>query len=198
MENNQLVLNADHTDFLAEIFNMGMGQSLAALSNITGKKYEISFNVPKIKLLSREEFHSWSEQFQRMAIIVQRYTGTLEGNAFFYLPSSAGKELARLLIGTEISAEQVEKLESDAIIEIGNIFINSSINCLSNFLGIELETSIPEMIFQDRIKSWINDKNEVIHLNAQFSIDHLQLKGEVAFMIDNDTLKKLIELLNKF
>lgn len=193
----KLVLNEDQTDMLAEIFNMGMGQSLGALSKITGQEHEITFSIPKIEVISRKDFFRKGEEVQRMALIIQKYTGDLKGNAIFYLPSSAGKELAKLIIGTDITSDQIERLESDAMIEIGNIFINSSISCLSNFLDLKIETKIPEMIFGDRLIALMEGDGDIIHLNAQFNIAHLQLQGDVAFVIDNDSIQKLTQRIDR-
>lgn len=191
----KLVLNEDQTDMLAEIFNMGMGQSLGALSKITGQEHEITFSIPKIEVISRSDFFRKGDEVQRMALIIQKYTGDLKGNAIFYLPSSAGKELAKLIIGTDITSDQIERLENDAMIEIGNIFINSSISCLSNFLDLKIETKIPEMIFGDRL-ILMEGEGDIIHLNAQFNIAHLQLQGDVAFVIDNDSIQKLTQRID--
>lgn len=193
----KLVLNEDQTDMLAEIFNMGMGQSLGALSKITGQEHEITFSIPKIEVISRKDFFRTGDGLQRMALIIQKYSGDLEGNAIFYLPSNAGKELAKLIIGTDITSDQIEKLESDAMIEIGNIFINSSVSCLSNFLDVKIETKIPEMIFQDKMLALMEGDGDIIHLNAQFNIAHLQLQGDIAFVIDNDSIQKLTQCIDR-
>lgn len=195
---NKLILSEDHTDMLAEIFNMGMGRSLGALSNITGKDHEITFSTPKVEVIGKDDFFIKVNEFKRMAMIAQDYKGEIRGTAIFYLPTAAGKELARLLIGTEISIDQIEKLESDALIEIGNIFINSSISCLANFLNISIETKVPEMIFPDRILSWLKGSDEIIHLNAKFNIAHLKLEGQVAFVLDNESIKKLIQIIDTY
>lgn len=197
METTKILFKEDHADILAEIFNMGMGQSLGAISKLTGKEHEIKFNVPKVELISKEEFSKHVKEISRMPVIVQKYSGELEGSAFFYLPSQAGKELARLMIGSDVSAEQIEKLESDALVEIGNIFINSSLSCLSNFLTIHVKTDIPQMVFADRIDNWMRRSSEIIYINTKFSIDHLNMSGQVSFILHDDSLKKLSDLMDK-
>lgn len=196
---NKLLLTDDHTDMLAEIFNMGMGHSLGALSKLTGREHEITFAVPKIQILSKEEFFKKVNEFPRMAMVIQEYSGEITGNALLYFPAHAGKELARLLIGSDIPLDQVEKIESDALTEIGNIFINSSISCLANFLGKEIETEIPELIFQDRLSLRMGRGEEgIIHLNAQFNVAHLKLEGEVAFSLFNESIQKFIHLIDAY
>lgn len=192
----KIVLSEVHSDMLAEIFNMGMGQSLGVLSNITGRGFEITFTLPRVELGSRADFLSRVNEFQRMALIVQEYYGEINGNAIFYLPSASGKELARLLIGTEITAEQVEKLESEAMVEIGNIFINSSISCLSSFLNVPIQTRLPEMMFPDRIASWMAGSDEILHLHAEFKVEHLSIAGNVAYVLDDASIRRLLEIID--
>ena len=195
MSNSAFTLNEDHRDMLGEIFNMGMGQSLGALSKFTGKDHEIIFELPRVRLIEKSEFTGHLSA-ERLSMVVQDYSGGIVGKAFFYFPVSAGRQLARLLIGSDIPLEQMEKVESDALLELGNIFINSSLECLSSFLGTSIKTHVPEFIYQSSLYPWAGEKNTIIHLSAGFNIKHLNLRGDVALILDDESLQKFISLID--
>lgn len=179
-------LSEDQIDVLAEIFNMGMGQSLNLISQISGKEHEILFNLPRVNLISLEDFISKLSTDKNIGIIKQDYNGTLCGQALMFYPELNGRELAKLLIGTDIPAEQVEKLEIDALLEVGNIFINSSLACLADFMEIEIKTQIPGIIYSETLQEkHLNNQDLIFELQAPFSIEHLEISGTIAFIIDN-------------
>jgi len=176
---------------------MGMGKSLNAISSLSGKEFEITFKLPNVNLLQRDEFLKKIKVESRFGLVLQGYSGQLEGKAFMYYPETSGKQLVKLLLGTDIPVEEVERLESDALIEIGNIFINSSISCLANFLETEIQTEIPQIIFQDKLDHSLLKENEyVIHLDAPFQIAHHDIEGVVGFILDNQSTKALLKAID--
>ena len=198
MEARTKKLTSDQVDMLAEVFNMGMGQSANAISALSGVEHEVFFGVPDVDLMSREEFLGLFCKDSYTGMIVQEYHGELEGKALMFYPELSGKELARVLIGSDLPADQIEVLESDALTEVGNIFINSSIACLGNFLDTDISTEIPQIVYNTNIVSdffWEDD--QIIHLNAPFEIEHLGIKGMVTFVVDNGTTKRLLEVIDK-
>lgn len=180
---------------LGEIFNMGMGQSLGALSKFTGKEHEITFELPRVRLIKKSEFKAQLSS-ERLSMVVQSYSGDIVGKAFFYFPVNAGRQLARLLIGSDIPLPQMEKVESDALLELGNIFINSSLGCLSGFLGANIKTHVPEFIYQTSLGPWLEEQNTIIHLSAGFNIKHLNLRGDVALILEDGSLPKFVSLID--
>lgn len=191
-------LSSDQVDILAEVFNMGMGQSANAISALSGVEHEVLFGVPDVDLLTREEFLALFSKDSYTGMIVQNYHGELEGKALMFYPELSGKELARVLIGSDLPADQIEILESDALTEVGNIFINSSLACLGNFLDTDISTEIPQIVYNTNLVSdFFWEDNEIIHLNAPFEIEHLGISGMITFIVDNGTTKRLLEVIDK-
>lgn len=198
MNEQKSTLQDLHKDILIEIFNMGMGQAALALSELCGKNYEVHFQIPQIGLVDKEVFFSSLESSSN-SMVIQPYHGDLNGKAIMFYPELAGKELARMLIGTDIPAEQIERLESDALMEVGNILINYSLASLANFIGKEIKTDLPQMADQHKIKKKLSHENQnIILLDSVFSIENLQVAGKMAFLLDNISLNDLIQKIDVY
>jgi len=186
-------------DMLAEIFNMGMGQAVNALANLSGKEYEVTFKIPTVDIIEKYEFYENICPHHNTGVIMQQYHGDLEGTAIMYYPELGGKELAKLLIGTDVPVDQMERLESDALTEVGNIFINSSLASLANFVKTEIKTCLPQIVFPDVLKKELdNSSGLVIQLNSTFEIEHLKIEGKLAFVLDNLSLKSLLDTIDNY
>lgn len=188
-----------HMDMLAEIFNMGMGQAVFALSHLSGKEHEVVFEIPTVDIQKKDAFVNSVKVGYGTGMIVQEYSGDLQGHALMYYPEIAGQQLAQLLIGTDVPPEQIERLESDALAEVGNIFINAAITCLSRFLSTEIKTEIPKVVFSDKILDELGkDTDDVLLLNSVFAIEHMKIEGRLAFVLDNVSLKHLLDEIDRY
>ena len=187
-----------HKDMLAEIFNMGMGQAVNAISQLSGKDHEVTFQIPTVEFISKKKLIENLESQKDIGMIVQRYHGSLEGRAIMYYPQISGKELARLLIGTDIPLEKIERLESDAFVEIGNIFINASLSSLAHFIGQEILTDLPQIVFSDLLSDEGNAEDYIIQLNSSFRVDEMEIDGKVAFLLEPDALETLLLAIDNY
>lgn len=82
-------------DMLGEFLNMGLGNAADALSIMTGGEVELS--IPKVEFVTPVELR---ERFTRLlgselSIVQQRFTGSLEGEAFLLFSSSMVLEFVR-------------------------------------------------------------------------------------------------------
>jgi chemotaxis protein CheC len=189
-----------HMDMLAEIFNMGMGQAVFAISHLSGKDHEVVFEIPSVEVVDKKEFINSTNITSGIGgMIVQSYHGQLEGCAVMFYPELGGKQLAKLLIGTDIPPEKIEQLESDALIEVGNIFINAAITCLSRFLSSEIKTDLPKVVYSDKLGLTLGeDTSELLLLNSSFTIEHMRIEGKLAFALDNISLQKLLKEIDRY
>lgn len=192
-------INDIHLDMLAEIFNMGMGQAVSAISKLSGEKHEVRFELPSVDIITKEEFLSSLSEKRDLGIIQQTYRGDFSGKSYMYYPSVSGREFAKLLIGTEMPSDQIEKLESDALVEIGNIFINASIVGLADFLNKEIKTDLPQLVFSNFIDLESEGRGDwVVRLNSSFIIDHLNIEGKIAFVLQNESIDLLLDAIDAY
>lgn len=184
-------LSDDQIDVLKEVFNLGMGSALKSLSQITGENNEILFEIPTIELVSLNDFLKNKIIDKQNVMVVQYYKGDISGESIMFFKNSKNCQLAQYLIDSNLPAEEVSILESDAFMEVGNIFINGAVRCLSNFLNLKVSTGLPRLkTFEEYVK--LKGEDDVsIYLESYFQLKHLKVDGYISFFISNDTIEKL-------
>jgi chemotaxis protein CheC len=192
-------LTEDQKDLLLEVFNMGMGQSLNALSQLAGKEFEITFKQPHLVIQTKREILDFIMKQKSSVIINQNYQGKINGSAVIIFPENSGMELVKLILGTDLPAEEMIKLEHDAILEIANIFINTALSSLANFVGDLIRTQLPKL-------SFISTKNlleqnptaPAIFIDTVFEIKQKNLSAKIILILDSESMETLITLLDQF
>lgn len=186
-----------HLDMLGEIFNMGMGKAISELSKVMGSENEIQFSVPNVQILNKEDFLKSAKNERFIGMILQGYSGDINGNAYIFYPMLTGSELINKLIGTDIPNDQVDKLESDFLTELGNIFINESIKSLSSFTGAKVATTLPQLVYYKVLKDKDKSKDDILFkISSPFSIKEKKVKGEISLLIDDDDVEQLLETID--
>lgn len=192
------LLSSDHIDILCEIFNIGNGKAAEVLSHLGDHLQEITFERPKLSLIKGADFKKRFDSQTNKYFVLQRYFGAVKGVAIMYYPGDEGQRLAALLIDESLPYEEVGELESDAVVEIGNIFINAALAALSDFIKIEIHTQIPELIYQNSIsEQLLENDSEAIEIEAKFNAGHLGIDGQIAFVLSNKNLEELIKVIDQ-
>jgi chemotaxis protein CheC len=192
-------LTEDQKDLLLEVFNMGMGQSLNALSQLAGKEFEITFKQPSLSIKTKREILDYIISQKTSVIINQNYQGKINGSAVIIFPENSGMELVKLILGTDLPADEMVKLEHDAILEIANIFINTALSSLANFVGDLIRTQLPKLSFLGT-KSLLeqNPESLVIFIDTIFEIKQNNLNAKIVLILDSESMETLVKLLDQF
>lgn len=182
-------------DALVEIFNQGVGQAAAAMSRIVGE--EVTMSVPMIAFQSRAEVaHTLgSAEGRRISAVAQHFDGAFSTEAFLMFPEEKSLEIVRLMVGQNLSLEELSEMEQEAMSEIGNIILNSCMGTFANAAGKELQGSLPtyltgtgDDILNMPGKEW---DGMVLTLKIDFNIERHQIHGYVAFLLDMPALHDL-------
>ncbi|MCK5877987.1 MAG: hypothetical protein KAG43_10150, partial [Candidatus Marithrix sp.] len=98
-----------------------------------------------------------------------------------------------------VSAEELLEFEADAITEIGNIVLNTCLATCNNVLTEELVTEIPTFIkgvateiFHKKLASI------VLFLHVKFTIQHENINGYVAFVLEVAAIEQLKINIDKY
>jgi len=196
-----LDLNEDQIDLLKEIFNVGMGKTLKVLAELAGKEHEVIFSLPKLEVIRLADLiKRVGGDDNNVSIIQQSYNGVINGKALMLYPDKSSLELANLIMGTSLPIDEISKLENDALAEIGNMLINASLSSFANFVDKEIKTDLPkvkagapEVIFPKEI---IND--QIIYLDATFTISNKELVGHLALLIDDDCYEQFLKVIDEY
>ncbi|HEY0835134.1 MAG TPA: chemotaxis protein CheC [Azospirillum sp.] len=135
-------LDEAEADAIAELFNIGMGQPAAALSDMLGE--EVHLSVPALSVSSRAHIAGevGAETDGRVCAVREAFTGPFAGEAMLIFPESGGMALVRRLIPGEGDTPGAD--EQDALTEIGNIILNGCLASFANLIEGEIEGGVPD------------------------------------------------------
>lgn len=195
-------LNELEVDALAEIFNIGVGQAAASLSQMTGDHIELS--VPAFSFVTRHQAAAelTKDAGQHICGVSQHFKGSFDADAILMFPENKSLEIVRLLVGGDIPIEELTAMEQEALSEIGNIILNALIGTLANVLGAEFSCGLPIYHF--------GTSGEILHANGKdadgmvlllhigLKLERYQIDGYVAFLLDVNSTQGLKASISHF
>jgi chemotaxis protein CheC len=189
-------------DALVELFNLGVGQAAAAMSQIVHE--EVTMSVPTILFQTRADCIRTlgASEGRRICAITQRYEGAFKTDAILMFPEEKSLEIVRLMVGQTLSMEELSEMEQEAMSEIGNIILNSCMGTLANIAGKELQGSLP--LYHVGTSGEILGRTGgqwdglVLTLKIDFSIERHQIHGYVAFLLDLTALHDLRQYIDNY
>ena len=138
-----LSLDADEADAIAELFNIGMGQSAAALSDMIGE--EVHLSVPALAVSSRTRIAQDldPDSAARVCAVHGAFSGPFTGEAMLIFPERGTLALVGRVVPVDPDADAPGEVEQDALTEIGNIILNGCLASLSNLVEGEVAGALP-------------------------------------------------------
>ena len=183
-------------DALLEIFNIGVGQAAAALSDIVNEK--VTMAVPSLSFLDRSGVAALLGVGDdvRTCGISQHFRGAFETSAVLMFPEHKSLELVRLMLGDSTPLAELSAMEQEALSEIGNILLNACIGALADIFEHELRGSMPryhaggsEEVLAAACAGAAD--THVLMLHIDFALERHQVDGYVAFILGMGALDKL-------
>ncbi len=188
--------------------NIAFGQATSDLADLID--IYVVLNVPRIKLVQSENLPDYIQEtikdFKTTSIVAQSYWGKLKGNALLIFPMGAGSDLIKMLdLGPEESGldDQLNILENEALIEVGNILIGACIGKLTEMLNDHTAYSPPRVINHDSSESGlfeniIKPNHSAITMNTVFSFEGRDIDGFLFLINDPETIHWLKKALHTF
>ncbi len=132
-------------DALREVANIGAGHAATALSQMTGARIDVS--VPHLQVTPLESVpETLGAKDAVIAAVLIHVLGDLTGRTLLVLPIDSARRLAEILLNRPLGAiTEFEELERSALMEVGNILSAAHMNALSDFLGMMLLPSVPQL-----------------------------------------------------
>jgi len=138
-------LTPTQLDALREVANIGAGHAATALSQMTGSRIMIS--VPQLKVVPVEALSvEISDPEEPVAAILMAMLGDLTGRTLLVFPKQTAFTLAGLLTRRPVVGDDLGALGESALKEAGNILSGAYLNALSEFLGMMLLNSPPDLV----------------------------------------------------
>ncbi|AMQ17808.1 chemotaxis protein CheC [Thermococcus peptonophilus] len=128
---------------LLETFNIGASRAADALSEMLG--HPVTIEVPHLEIISLKTLPEKVGEDVKVAV----YVGLgkeFSGHAFFIMDFDDATRLFDLMIMQEPgTTTEIDEIVKSAIMEMGNILISAYANALSEFLGLTIEQTPPEI-----------------------------------------------------
>ena len=197
---DDLELTELELDALTELVNLGVSRAAGNLAVMV--REEVLLTVPQVTLMSRSEaIKTLGERESRNLVAVhQTFEGAIVGRALLIFPEDNSLDLVRCLVGSELSNEEIIELEQEALVETGNVILNSCLATIANALQSNLKMSLPEVL-RGEGKRLFNlppppvAGSSVLFVYINFALRQRDIAGYIAMMMDMPSLTALQVLL---
>lgn len=193
-------LNTAELDALKEVGNIGAGNAATALSQILGKR--IDMTVPRARVLELTEVPDILGGTENLVVgVYLRIFGDLQGNIMFLLPIESAERLVTMLMG---SAEDgiAGEISQSAIMEVGNILASSYLNALSSFSNLTIIPSTPALAYDmagailSTVLIEISELSDyALLIETEFLEDQESIDGSFFMLPDLDSLHLLLRTM---
>ncbi len=181
-------------DAMQELSNMAINRAAGKLAELTGRS--IRLRVPRVGLLETEELRTFLRQRMGGTIpcINQSFTGSFSGTSMLIYPRDSAAQLASLVLNQRKNVAELSTLERSALIEIGNILINTFMGFIGEALELSLNLSIPQMavlsqesvetILMDRQTADAGEQTVAMMIDNEMSVEETHVSGHMIILVD--------------
>jgi chemotaxis protein CheC len=185
-------------DAVREVGNIGAGHAATALSQLIEKK--IMITVPKVLCLPLEKVvHLVGGPQSLIAGVTMHVLGDISAKIVLILPRKSALQMAGLLTKQDTEERQIlTMMEHSAIKEAGNILAGAYLNALTEFLGLLLLQSVPQLIFDmaeavvSELSKGFSTNMEVICIETEFMESDQVIQGYFFLMPDKVSLDVIL------
>jgi chemotaxis protein CheC len=192
-------------DALAELFNIGVGQAAAALSEIVNDTIELS--APEISICSVAEARTQllSGECKKVSAVMQQFSGPFDTQAMLVFPETHALEIVRLMINSaDLTPEEISEYEQEAMCEVGNIILNACMCALADSFCATIDGGLPMHRFESSealllapAGSSMTDK-VILFLKVSILIRKHAVNGQIIFLMSIESLDALFSLVDQY
>lgn len=201
-----LNLNSLQLDALKEIGNVGAGNAATALGQLLDKT--VMIGIPQVKFLSLDNLNTadlFKEPREINLAIYSKILGSLRGGTLVLFSKKDSLLLSDILLQKKTTAAELLTLvDMSALSETAYILCCSYLNAVGEILSLkQLIPSIPQVAVDNidninkmLIKKFIgNEISHIISIENNVTIDDITINLFVTFLLEQDSVKKTLEIL---
>lgn len=140
-------MNSLQKDALKEVANIGTGNAARALSELIGKRVDMS--VPKVEMIDLEDVPFYFGHPETpVCAILSSCEKHLEANLVFIIDAEDAQALAQMLlekISIAMDPAQLDEIRESALAEAGNIVLGAFISAIGDLMNLQLDLSVPSV-----------------------------------------------------
>ncbi|MBE9096290.1 chemotaxis protein CheX [Tychonema sp. LEGE 07203] len=193
-------LTADEIDALKELINIGVGSAAGMLNEMI--QFPIQLQIPDIELLSAKDLRSELKKrfgIEPLSAVQLGFSGSFSGSAQLLFPTDSAVKLVSVLTGEEQGSPDLDSLKISTLSEVGNMVINGIMGSIGNILDQPLDYAVPyyaeEEIEQLLLKEESVDSGSVLLAPTHFSIEKLQVQGDIMLFFDVGSFQMLLKAI---
>ena len=194
-------LTADEIDALKELINIGVGNAAGMLNEML--QFPIQLHIPDVDLLSPLELQSELRKrfgIDQLSVVQLAFKGSFSGSAQLMFPTESALNLVSVLTGEDKASPDLDSLKISTLSEVGNMLINGVMGSIGNVLDQPLDYEVPyyseEEIEELLSKEQSLEYGTVLLAPAHFSIEELQIHGDILLFFDAGSFKVLLEAIS--
>ncbi|NTV53324.1 MAG: chemotaxis protein CheC [Candidatus Firestonebacteria bacterium] len=194
-------LDDTQLDAIREVGNIGAGHAATALSQLIEKK--IFIKVPQVLFLTLEEIITLVGGPQALiAGVTMHVLGDVSAKIVMVLPRSSAVHLATMLTKQQADERQIlTAMEHSAIKEVGNILAGAYLNALTEFLGLMLLQSVPQLVFDlaeavvVEISKGMPEDVKVLCIETTFTEPNRVINGHFFLIPEKNSLEQILKAI---
>lgn len=195
-------LTEEQIDALQELINIGVGRAASILNEMLDSP--IILQVPSVKVLDLKQLQQeLIDRFadSQLATVQLSFTGSFSGTAELVFPTESASALVALLTGEEPGTPDLDLVKSGTLSEIGNIVINGVMGSIGNLLKQHMKYALP-IYTENSIEKLLalenySDSTVFILARASFTIEQLELIGDIILIFETSSFNVLIEAIEQ-
>lgn len=198
-----LTIENKYQDVIKELVNIGIGKGALTLNKLL--KSHIELSVPDLLFLSGENANHYFEKFgdNILSVVNMPFSSDISGSAKLIFTTDNAAKLVGLFMKNTQQYEGVDFdiIRSSALMEIGNIVINSIVGTISNQLKFHLKYSVPNYedglyhnIFlpESNLDNWM-----ILVCKTSFIVQSIQVEGTFILTFEIASLNFFIDAIEK-
>jgi chemotaxis protein CheC len=193
-------LTEEQIDALEELINIGVGRAASLLNDMIGSpiRLEIPFiQVFTIQDLQQELITRFNSDY--LATVRLGFTGSINGSAELVFPTESASTLVSVLTGEDLGSPDLDAVKIGTLTEVGNIVINGVMGSLGNLLKQRMNYLLPTYT-EDTVENLfatVDDDSTIVLAQASFTIEQLQLIGDIILIFELQTFDRLIAAIEE-
>ncbi|MBF0285169.1 MAG: hypothetical protein HQL51_12025 [Magnetococcales bacterium] len=205
-------LNPLQQDVLVELFNMSLGQAVSTLSDLVGE--EVFVSLPEFRVVERarmteviaEGLGAGVDMVAMPCRLLFAGQGAVAGLALLAAPRESFRHLADLLWNHQSPpAGERERMEQEAMLEVGDLLLYTCASNMSQFLESEIEgraavhVENAASMLRDLAPAWSPPgEPSLAELRVRFHLpDRDEVQGLMLFVLELSALPLLRRELNR-
>lgn len=204
MGNEKPLFNDFQLDALREIGNVGAGNAATALSQMVGRRVDMS--VTKVLVLKTEDIGSFLGGVeQNVAAVHMPVYGDICGVALIFFPLDRVLDLSAMLIGKkDPDPFHLSEIGQSSLKELGSILTGAYLSALFRMVQVQMIHGVPHLVLDmaqavlDTVLVELDQKDDVaILIETQFLENANQLTGSFFLLPEAGSLKKLFSAFSR-